>query len=255
MAKNCGRHNALLCGCHYATGDYIVFVDDDQQCPVDKLWDLLAPINACDNDYDVSIARYSKKTQSRFKNFGSRVNDVVATWLLGKDSDLKFSNFSAMKRFVKDEILRYTNPFPYLSGLMLQATDRVINVDMEERERRFGAGGYTFKKSFSLWINCFTSFSVKPLRIAALLGLLLSFIGLILALVVVIRKILIPSIALGYSSIMAVLLFVGGMLMMMLGLIGEYVGRVFISINNAPQYVVRGIYGGREQGGEGAGGK
>ena len=246
LAKNGGRHNALMCGCHYATGDYVVFCDDDQQCPMDRLWDLLAPLV---NDvkhgggYDVSIARYPKKTQSAWKNFGSKVNDMVSTWLLSKDPELKFSNFSAMKRFVKDEVIKYTNPYPYLSGLMLSSTKHVCNVEMEERERTIGTGNYSFKKSFSLWLNSFTSFSVKPLRLATFCGFAFALIGLICAIVVIVRKLLMPVVAIGYSSTMAVLLVVGGMIMMMLGLIGEYIGRIYISLNNAPQFVVRTVYG------------
>ena len=125
LAKNGGRHNALICGCHFADGDYVVFIDDDQQCPADRLWDLMDPL--LNGDADVAIAKYPHKTQSAFKNFGSKVNDAVATWLLGKDKDLKFSNFSVMKRFVKDEVIKYKNPYPYLSGLMLRATRRVIS--------------------------------------------------------------------------------------------------------------------------------
>ncbi len=246
LAKNGGRHNALMCGCHYVTGDYVVFTDDDQQCPMNNLWDLLDPLIKEEGDgggFDVSIARYPKKTQSAWKNFGSGVNDAVATWLLGKSPDLKFSNFSAMKRFVKDEVIRYTNPYPYLSGLMISSTKRVCNVDMEERERTIGTGNYSFKKSLSLWMNSFTSFSVKPLRLATFCGFILAFLGLIFAIWVVVRKIVLPQVALGYSSTMAALLFIGGMIMVMLGLIGEYVGRIYISLNNAPQYVVRKIYG------------
>ena len=240
LAKNGGRHNALLCGCHYADGDYIVFIDDDQQCPADRLWDLLAPLT--DGDYDVAIAKYPKKTQSRFKNFGSGVNDVVATWLLGKDPNLKFSNFSVMKRFVKDEVIKYTNPYPYLSGLMLRATSRVTNVEMEERERKIGVGHYSFRKSFSLWMNSFTAFSVKPLRFATMCGIVFAILGALMTVFVVVRKLLIPSIALGYSSTMAIILFTSGMIMFMLGLIGEYIGRIYISLNNSPQFVVRDIY-------------
>ncbi len=245
LAKNGGRHNALMCGCHYATGDYVVFCDDDQQCPVDRLWDLLAPLvndEASGGGYDVSIARYPKKTQSAWKNFGSKVNDVVATWLLNKDPELKFSNFSAMKSFVKDEVVRYTNPYPYLSGLMLSSTKRVCNVDMEERERTIGTGNYSFKKSVSLWMNSFTSFSVKPLRLATICGFVLALLGLIFAVYVIVRKIMLPFVAVGYSSLMAALLFIGGMIMLMLGLIGEYIGRIYISINNSPQFVVRAVY-------------
>lgn len=246
LAKNGGRHNALMCGCHYATGDYIVFCDDDQQCPMDRLWDLLAPLVNEPEDgggYDVSIARYPKKTQAAWKNFGSKVNDMVATWLLNKDPELKFSNFSAMKRFVKDEVIRYTNPYPYLSGLMISSTKRVCNVDMEERERTIGTGNYSFRKSLSLWTNSFTSFSVKPLRLATFIGFVIAFFGVIAAIYVIVRKLLHPLVAMGYSSTMAALLLIGGMIMIMLGLIGEYIGRIYISLNNSPQFVVREVYG------------
>ena len=248
LAKNGGRHNALMCGCHYADGEYIVFCDDDQQCPMDRLWDLLRPLvndAAHGGGYDVAIAKYPKKTQSAWKNFGSKVNDMVSTWLLSKDPELKFSNFSAMKSFVKDEVIKYTNPYPYLSGLMLSSTKHVCNVEMEERERTIGTGNYSFKKSFSLWLNSFTSFSVKPLRLATFCGFLFATIGLVLAIVVIIRKLLLPVVAIGYSSMMAALLVIGGMIMVMLGLIGEYIGRIYISLNNAPQFVVRNVYGWR----------
>ena len=243
LAKNGGRHNALMCGCHFATGDYIVFIDDDQQCPADRLWDLMDPLlhDAADGrgSYDVAIARYRKKTQSRFKNFGSWVNDRVATWLLDKDPSLKFSNFSVMKKFVKDEVIKYTNPYPYLSGLMLRATRRVINVDMEERVRTIGVGHYSFRKSFSLWMNSFTAFSVKPLRIATGIGILWAVLGILMGIRTVVRKLMNPAIPLGYSSMMAVLLFSTGMIMFMLGLIGEYIGRIYISLNKSPQFVIR----------------
>ena len=146
LAKNGGRHCALMAGFHVTTGDYVVCIDDDLQCPTDQLWNLLAPLEA--GNYDVSIARYAKKKQSAFKNFGSSVHNKVSDWLLGKDKNLRFSNFSAMRRFVRDEVIRYRNPYPYISGLMLRATSRVCNVDMEERERTIGAGHYTFKKRF-----------------------------------------------------------------------------------------------------------
>ena len=240
LAKNGGRHNALICGCHFADGDYVVFIDDDQQCPTDRLWDLMDPL--LNGDADVAIAKYPHKTQSAFKNFGSKVNDAVATWLLGKDKDLKFSNFSVMKRFVKDEVIKYKNPYPYLSGLMLRSTKNVVNVEMEERERTIGVGHYSFRKSFALWMNSFTAFSVKPLRLATGIGVLWAILGVLMGLRTVIRKLLNPAIPLGYSSTMAILLFSTGMIMFMLGLIGEYIGRIYISLNNSPQFVIREKY-------------
>jgi undecaprenyl-phosphate 4-deoxy-4-formamido-L-arabinose transferase len=147
-----------------------------------------------------------------------------------------------MKKFVKDEVIKYTNPYPYLSGLMLRATRRVINVDMEERVRTIGVGHYSFKKSFALWMNSFTAFSVKPLRLATGIGVLWAILGVLMGLRTVIRKLLNPAIPLGYSSTMAILLFSTGMIMFMLGLIGEYIGRIYISLNNSPQFVIREKY-------------
>lgn len=236
LAKNMGKHSALMAGYSYAQGDIIISLDDDGQCPVDRLWDLLEPL---EHGYDIVIARYPKKKQSAFKNFGSKVNDLMACFLLNKPKDLKLSNFYAIKRFICKEILRYTNPYPYISGLFLRSTMRIKNVYMEERERILGNSGYTFSKSLKLWLNGFTAFSVKPLRIATIIGFFTSLSGFIFALYVVLRKIYYPNIPSGYSSIMAVQLFIGGVIMLCLGLIGEYVGRIYISLNNSPQYVIR----------------
>lgn len=239
LAKNGGRHNALMCGCHYAEGDYVVFIDDDQQCPCDRLWDLMEPLIT--GDMDVAFARYPQKKQSGFKNFGSKVNDAVSNWMLGKSKDLKFSNFMVMKKFVRDEVIRYTRPYPYMSGLVLRATSHVCNVEMEERERKIGTGHYNFRRSLRLWMNSFTSFSVKPLRMATVIGMLFAFLGVLMAIVTIIHKLVHPNVAIGWSSTMAVLLFVGGLTMFMMGMIGEYIGRIYISINEAPQFVIRDI--------------
>lgn len=239
LAKNVGKHAALMAGYSRVTGEIVVNVDDDGQCPVDCLWELLKPL---EDGYDIAIARYPKKKQTWFKNFGSKVNDLMTCALIGKPRDLMLSNFSAMKRFICDEILRYKNPYPYIDGLFLRSTGRIKNVDMEENERISGASGFTFKKSINLWMNGFTAFSVKPLRMATFLGFTVAALGFIYALYVIIRKIVTPGIAVGYSSIMAALLFIGGCLMVFLGVIGEYIGRIYISINNSPQYVIRSEY-------------
>lgn len=236
LAKNLGKHSALMAGFSIARGDIIVCVDDDGQCPLDRLDDLLAPLYS---GYDISIARYGAKKQSGFKNFGSAVNAKMACWLLDKPGDLQLSNFVAMKSFVCREILRYKNAFPYIDGLMLRATSHIANVDMEERSRIAGTSGYTFFKSLRLFANGFTAFSVKPLRVATMLGAASALIGFAFGVIVVIRKIARPDILAGYSSLMAMLLLIGGIIMLLLGVIGEYIGRIYICLNNAPQYVIR----------------
>ena len=238
LSKNCGKHSALMAGYHYVDGDIIVNIDDDGQCPLDKLWELIEPLK---QGYDISIAKYKKKKQSALKNFGSFINAKMAQYLLHKPPKLQLSNFSAMKRFVCMEILKYQNPYPYIDGLFLRTTDKIANVSMEERNRESGVSGYTFFKSLNLWLNGFTAFSVVPLRAATFLGIGFSFVGIIFGVWVIIRKIFTPNIVAGYSSLMAALLFISGIIMLILGLMGEYIGRIYISINNSPQYVIREI--------------
>ncbi|MCD8384027.1 MAG: glycosyltransferase, partial [Clostridiales bacterium] len=155
LAKNGGRHNALMAGYHVAEGKFVACVDDDCQCPLDRFWDLLAPLER--GEADVAFAKYVKKQQSGLKNLGSWFNDVGSTWLMDKPRDLRFSNFSVMCRFIRDEIIRYDNPYAYVSGLMFRATSRVANVTMEDRARTIGTSNYTLRKSFQLLINSFTS--------------------------------------------------------------------------------------------------
>ena len=236
LAKNVGKHGALMASYSVVSGDIVIGVDDDGQCPLDKLEALIAPLY---NGYDMSMAQYPKKKQSGFKNFGSKVNDFMVRFLIGKPKGLVFSNFIARKRFVCDEIIKYTNPYPYLEGLTLRTTHNIALVPMEERDRTAGQSGYTLKKSLALWVNGCTAFSVTPLRLATVLGVCFAMIGFFAGVFVILQKLFGTQVQAGYTSLMAVLLFIGGIIMLLLGLIGEYIGRIYICINNAPQYVIR----------------
>jgi undecaprenyl-phosphate 4-deoxy-4-formamido-L-arabinose transferase len=238
LAKNMNRPGAVMAGLGMAAGNYVVVMDDDGQCPMDRFWDLMAPV---EGEYDVSMAGYPSRKQSAFKDFGTFVNKKMTEYMLDRPKDLEFTNFMVMRRYVAEELCKYRNPYPYMTGLILRTTRRVISVPMEERERYSGNSGFTFKKMVSLWMNGLTAFSIKPLRLASLLGFVTAAVGFIYALIVVFRKIAFPAIAAGYSSLMAVLLLVGGVLMLLLGVIGEYVGRIYISLNNSPQYVIRDL--------------
>ncbi len=240
LSKNMGKHAAVMAGYSLVTGDYVVNLDDDGQCPMNELWKLY---DALGDDYDLSMAKYPELKQSLFKKIGSGVNSLMTCWLLDKPRGLHFSNFSIMKRYLVDELCRYNNPYPYLEGLILRTTKRIVCVDMEERGRADGGGSnFTFRRSLSLLVNGLTAFSEKPLRIASVLGAICALGGFVMTLYVIINKLMHPEVPLGYSSIMAAIFFIGGMLMMMLGLIGEYIGRIYISLNNSPQYVIREIY-------------
>ena len=242
LAKNFGQHAAMMAGLSCASGDRMVFLDDDFQCPVDRLWDLLEPL---DQGYDVSLAQYQfeERKESFFRVLGSRLNDRMMCLLLDKPKDLRMTNFIAIKAFIARELLRYKNPYPYIDGLLLRSTQKIANVPMQDRERLSGSSGYTLRKLISLISNGFTAFSITPLRIATFVGIVSSLGGFAMGACIIIRKLLDPlAIDAGYSSLMAVILFIGGMIMIMLGICGEYIGRIYISINNSPQYVIRGVY-------------
>ena len=237
FAKNMGKHAAVMAGYSIAKGEYIVNLDDDFQSPVNELWKLMEPFN---DGYDVVMADYPQKKQSAFKNFGSKVNSWMVRLLLDKPKGLTFENLSIMKRFVADEMIRYKNPYPYLEGLMLRTTRNIATVRVNERERADSSTtGYTLKKSFQLLINGLTSFSVKPLRVATFTGVIFSLMGFIFCIVTIVRKLLNINYVLGYSSLMAVMLFLGGIILLVLGMIGEYVGRIYICMNASPQYVIK----------------
>lgn len=239
LAKNFGKHSAVMAGYGFVTGDLIVSLDDDYQCPANKLWRLVDPLLY--EGYDCATALYKDKKESVWKKIGSRVNTVMVQLMLEHPKGLKFDNFYAFKRFICIEILRYHNPYPFVSGLILRATHKIKMVPMEDRERADGnSTGFTFKKSLDLLINGLTSFSVIPLRMATVIGFIMAAVGFFFVVFVIVNKILNPLVTMGYSSLMAVILFSAGMIMVMLGIIGEYIGRIFISINNSPQYVIRG---------------
>jgi len=237
LAKNFGQHGAVMAGINHAKGDTLVFLDDDGQASIPEIWKLLEALN---DDCDVVFGKYDVKQHVRWKNIGSSINAYMTEALLGKPKDLSITSFFCCKRFVADEIKKYVGSYPYLTGLILRTTKHIKNVSISHRVRVAGESNYTMKKVISLWLNGFTAFSVKPLRIATAIGFITALGGFIYGLYVIIRRLFIsPDTSVGWSSTMAVLLFIGGMIMLMLGLIGEYIGRMYININNSPQYVIR----------------
>lgn len=236
FAKNFGQHSALMAGLRYSDGDYVICLDDDGQTPADEADKLL---DRLEEGFDAVYAKYEHKQHSAFRNFGSRVNELMARIMLGKPSELYVSSYFAVKRFVVDDMVRYENSYPYVIGLVLRATKNITNVSVNHREREEGTSGYTLKKLLGLWFNGFTAFSVKPLRLATALGAVSALLGFLYGLYTVIKRLVNPDVPMGFSSTMAVIVFFGGMIMLMLGLIGEYIGRIYISLNNSPQYVIR----------------
>ena len=240
LAKNFGQHSAIMAGFSKVSGNIIVCLDDDGQTPANEVDKLLVKI---EEGYDVVYAEYGNKQHSAFRNWGSNLNKKMTEILLGKPKELFISSYFAATRMIVEEIKRYNNPYPYLAGLVLRTTKSVCNVSVTHRQRMEGESGYSLRKLIGLWVNGFTAFSVLPLRMATYSGMLVALIGFIFAIWTVVHKIISPEVAVGWSSTFSVILVIGGMILFVLGMIGEYIGRIYISLNNSPQYVIREIVG------------
>lgn len=238
LTRNFGQHAALMAGFHNASGDIIVCLDDDGQTPANEVGKLIEKI---EEGYDVVYASYKKKKHSLFRNLGSKVNDKMAQSMIGKPKKLQVTSFFAARKIIIDEVKKYDNCYPYVIGLILRTTQNICNVEVTHRERKIGKSGYSFKKLIKLWLNGFTAFSVKPLRIATFLGIGTAFAGMIYLIYLIVNFFAFNSAPIGWRSLMVVLLVLGGVILFVLGLIGEYIGRSYICLNSSPQFVVRDV--------------
>ncbi len=239
LARNFGEHNAVLTGLRHARGRWVVTMDDDGQNPPSEIPKLLAAARL--GKYDAVFGEYITKQHAAWRNWGSRFANRAAMWVLDKPSNLYLSSFRCLSRFLVGEIVRYEGPYPYIDGLILQCTGNVASVAVEHRPRGDGRSGYTVRKLVHLWMNMFVNFSVLPLRLAMFLGLGMAGLGLLGVLLVVVLYLTKTGPAFGWGSIMASLFVFSGTQMVMLGLIGEYLGRTYLSSNRRPQAVVRDI--------------
>lgn len=236
LSRNHGQASAKIAALRYATGDALVYMDDDGQHPAEGIFRLVAKV---EEGYDVVYAHFQKKKTSVFKKLTSDLHNKIAEWTGNKPKGIHRSSFVAWSRFALECVKNYHSPFPSAGAYLLCVTDKFANVEMEHKKRIEGSSGYTLKKLVGLWLNSFTNFSIVPLRMASFVGVSCAGIGFLFGIYVVIRKLLRPSVPAGYTSTIAILLFIGGMIMMMLGLLGEYIGRMYMILSNKPQYSVQ----------------
>ena len=245
LARNFGEHNAVMCGLHYVSGDCVAIIDDDFQNPPDQILRLIHRLTA---GFDVVYAIYEKKHHSWFRNLGSRFNDRVATWLIGKPRDLYLSSFKVLNRFLIDAVTTYEGPYPYLDGLILRSTRAIGQQPCRHAARDVGQSNYTLVRLLRLWLNMASGFSLAPLRAASLLGLVMSVCGFAMAIFFIVswsvggifRIGVFPP---GWASLIVTVTVFAGLQLCVLGVIGEYLGRVFQTLSRSPQFVVRDAYG------------
>ena len=240
FAKNFGQHAALMAGYRETNGDVIIQMDDDGQCNPDGIFTLLQKI---DEGYDAVYARYPDAKKARWRSLGSAINRRMCISLIDMPPNLYPMSFSAYRRFIVEEMIRYDKPYPYVGGLVFRATSNLCDVEIVHRKRIDGKSNYSLVKLLRLWLNGFTAFSVKPLEIASISGVFIALAGIIYSIVIAVKKVFNFPYLEGWSSMIALTMCLDGFLLIMMGLVGEYIGRIYICLNNAPQYVTREEYG------------
>ena len=239
FARNFGEHAAVLEGLRQTRGRFIINLDDDLQNPVSEALKLLDYIRKTEDD--VVYTYYDEKKHSVFRNFGSWLTNSIASFLLDKPKDLYLCSFRAMRRDLVDRVIRYTGPYPYIDGLILGATNRIGKVLVLHEERADGQSGYTLRRLLRLWSNMFFNFSIMPLRVASLMGVLLCCLGAIVLVSAVVERVGYGHPQSGWASLMAAISLFSGSQLLILGLLGEYVGRTYMTLAGKPQSLIRSV--------------
>lgn len=239
LARNFGEHNAVMAGMSHARGAHIITMDDDLQNPpgeVVKLWQ-----HACTGNYDVVYTYYDHKQHSFLRNLGSRFTNWVADRMLDKPRGVYLSSFRCLNAFTARAILRNSGPSPYIDGLILQVTSNVGQLRVQHDARAGGRSNYTFRRLVRLFLSMFMNFSVMPLRISTLAGFTVAALGVVGVIVVVAEAIIVGQTPRGWASLLSATMILAGVQLVMLGVVGEYVGKLFIAVNGKPQFVVRDV--------------
>lgn len=235
LRRNFGQHNAIMAGLNHVSGEFVVLMDDDLQHPPHAIGGILRALR---EGYDVCYTNYLNRQHATWKKLGSQFNDWVATHLLGKPKRLYLSSFKGLRREIVQEIIRYDGPYAYVDGLILDVTRSITTIDIEHSARHEGEGNYNLSRSVALWLKMATSFSVLPLRLASFAGFALAALSLLMILYVIVEKLLHPELPAGWASLIATVLFIGGIQTLCIGMMGEYLGRTYLKLNHKPQFVV-----------------
>lgn len=238
LSRNFGQAAAKMAAIPYVKGDVLVFMDDDGQHPAEGIIPL---VNKIKEGYDVVYAYFKSKKHSLFKRVTSKITAKISEFNGTRVKGVHVSSFYAISRFAVDCYANYTSPFPSMMGYLNTMIGKVTDIEMPHRPRMEGKSNYSLKKLLSLWLNGFTNFSVKPLRLISGAGLLIAVLGFILGFSMIIRKIINPAVAAGYTSTMSVILLLGGLVLVALGFIGEYIGRIYMTVSHLQQYRVREV--------------
>lgn len=239
LRKNSGQDNAIMAGLRQASGKYVVVMDDDLQ---HSPYDIKKMYNHCrEGEYDICFANFSIKENAMWKNIGSWINGKVAEILVSKPRHIYLSPFKIIKSDVVNEIIKYEGPYPYIDGLLLSVTNNLTQIDLKHLKRFQGRGNYNLMKSMMVFMKLATNYSVMPLRGASLIGFMVSIIGFLLGCYFTVLYFFSDDTVEGWTTLVVIVLFLGGLVLISLGIVGEYVGRAYLKLNSKPQYTIKEV--------------
>ena len=238
LSRNYGEHNAVMAGLRQAKGAHIITMDDDLQNPPEEVERLLA--FAQESGHEVVYTYYEEKRHALWRNLGSRFTNWVAGFVLDKPKGFYLSSFRCISAFVAREITRYEGPFPYVDGLILQVTQDIDRLPVRHLPRAAGRSNYTLRRLLRLWLSMFVNFSVMPLRLSTLTGFALSLIGAAGGVAAIVEALFFDPPP-GWASLMAAVLLLSGVQLVILGIVGEYLGRLYLTANRKPQSVIKSV--------------
>lgn len=236
LSRNFSQNNARMAALPYAKGDVLVYVDDDGQHSPEDIFRLADKIS---EGYDIVFAKFNVKREGWFRNKASDIFDGIAAKFNNRPKGIKISGFYAYSRFAIDQLLKHNNPIPSPGSYLYSMTTKVANIDTEQRRRREGTSGYNLRKLISLTLISLTNYTVVPLRIIDVIGFVSAGLGFLYGIILIIKRLFTKTYVAGYTSNMVLILILGGLILISLGLVGEYIGRVYMLLSNKPQYIVR----------------
>lgn len=244
LTKNFGQTSAKMAALRFFDGDVLVYMDDDGQHPADGIYELVDKIN---EGNDIVYAYFRQKHHSVFKRLTSSINGKLSELNGTKPKGIHVSSFCAYSKTAVEALKKYDSPFPSVSGYLNSVVDRVANVEMEHKERISGTSNYTLRKLIRLWFTGFTNFSLVPIRAVLFIGVFFALLGFAFGIVTVIRKLFFTALMPGYASTVSLLMFFGGLILFALGFIGEYVGRIYMTLSKMNQYYIREVINDNER--------
>ena len=244
LRKNGGQDSAILAGLNLAQGKYVVIMDDDLQHSPYDIPKLRAEI---EKGFDVVYAGFETKKQKLWKNLGSWFNGKISEVAIGKPRNVYLSPFKIVERGVVQEMIRYENLFPYIDGLIFQTTRNISQIKIEHHERTLGKSNYSFAKSVKVFLRMLFAFSTAPLMLSSFVGMFSAFVGLVLAVVYFIDFLRGKADVTGWTTIVILILILGGLILLSLGVAGVYIGRVYLTVSRSPKFLVKQVVNPHEQ--------